>query len=113
MKVVHKSQTKQFKNSPVCVGIEFPLGDKEINGAIAEIRGRYPDKGWVVNLKCKELAYVLKGNGKIATENEEIKFNQGDLLLIYPKEKYYWEGNCDLFMACTPAWYPEQHKEVE
>lgn len=51
MKVVYKKQTKQFKNSPVCTAIEYPLGDKDINGAVIELNGRYPDKGRVVNLK--------------------------------------------------------------
>lgn len=63
MKVVFKNQTHEFKNSNVCIAIEYPLGDKDINGAVIKLKGRYPGKGWVVNLKCKELAYVMKGNG--------------------------------------------------
>lgn len=59
MKLIHKNQINNFENSKVCFGEEYPLGDKEINGAIIKVRGRYPDKGRVVNLKCKELVYVL------------------------------------------------------
>jgi len=33
--------------------------------------------------------------------------------LIEPGEKYYWEGKMTMFMPCVPAWYAEQHKEVE
>lgn len=48
MKVIHKNQTKEFKNSEFCTAIEYPLGDKDINCAVIELNGRYPDKGRVV-----------------------------------------------------------------
>jgi len=113
MKIVYKNQTKTFKNSDVCTAIEYPLGDKDINGAVVELKGRYPDEGRVVNLKCKELAYIIKGSGKAVVEGEERQFNEGDLVLIGAEEKYFWEGDFVMFVSCTPAWYPEQHKEVE
>src|SRR4030042_3009590 len=113
MKVVERSQTKEFKNSEVCTAIEYPLGDKDINGAVIELNGRYPDSGRAVNAKCKEMAYVINGSGRVVVEDEEIQLNQGDLILIDAGERYFWEGNMTLFMPCTPAWYPEQHKQVE
>ncbi len=113
MKIVYKNQVERFKNSESCTAFEYPLGDKDINGAVIELNGRYPGKGRVINLKCKELAYVIKGSGKVVVEGKEIKFQEGDLILIEPGEKYFWEGDLTMFVPCTPAWYPEQHKEVE
>lgn len=113
MKIVRKNQTKIFKNSDTCTATEYPLGDKDINGAVIEVKGRYPKKERVVNLKCKELAYIIKGSGKVVTEGKEIKLRKGDLILIEPEEKYFWKGNLTMFTPCTPAWYHEQHKEVE
>jgi quercetin dioxygenase-like cupin family protein len=46
-------------------------------------------------------------------EGEEINLETGDLILIEPGEKYFWEGNLKMFVPCVPAWYLEQHKEVE
>ena len=46
-------------------------------------------------------------------EGEEVNLNQGDLILIEPGEKYFWQGNLKLFISSTPAWSPEQYKEVE
>lgn len=112
MKIIRKNQTKEFKNSDQCMGVEYPLDDKDINGATAKINGRYPDKNRVVNTKCKELAYVISGSGKVVVESKEYLFNVGDVILIAPGEKYYWEGNFEIFMSCTSAWYPEQHQEV-
>lgn len=113
MKTIHKNQTKIFKNSEACTAIEYPLGDKDINGAVIELNGRYPTKGRVVNLKCKEMAYIIKGAGRLVAEGEEVKFEEGDLMLIDVGEKYFWEGSATMFVPCTPAWNPEQHKEVE
>jgi mannose-6-phosphate isomerase-like protein (cupin superfamily) len=113
MKIIKKTQTSIHKNSENCTAIEYPLGDKDINIAIIELNGRYPTKGRVVNNKCKELSYILKGSGKITIEDTEIELNEGDTVLVEPKEKYYWDGNMTLVVPCTPAWYPEQHEEVE
>lgn len=113
MKIIYKNQTKKFKNSDYCTATDYWTGDKDINGAVLEVNGRYPDKGRAVNLKCKEMAYIIKGSGKIAIESEEIKLNEGDLVLIDKGEKYFWEGNITMFGSCVPAWYREQHKEVE
>jgi mannose-6-phosphate isomerase-like protein (cupin superfamily) len=112
MKVIKKHQTNRFENSKSCTAIEYPLGDKDINGSVVELDGRYPEKGMVTNSKCKELVYIIKGTGKLVVEESESKLEQGDLALIEPGEKYFFEGNLTMFMPCIPAWYPEQHKEI-
>lgn len=113
MKIVHYSQTKKFKNSDSCIAIEYPLGDKDINGAVIELTGRYPDKGRAVNLKCKELVYVIRGSGRVNIENKSFDLKKGSVILIAAGEKYFWEGKMTMFMPCTPAWHPEQHQEVK
>lgn len=113
MKVIRKDQTKTFKNSDACTAIEYPLEDKDVNGAIIELSGRYPEKGRVVNLKCKELAYIIEGSGRLVVEGKEVSLSKSDLVLIEPGEKYFWEANLIMFVPCVPAWYPEQHKEVD
>lgn len=113
MKVVRQRQSSKHQNNEFCTAVEYPTGDKDISVALIELKGRYPSKGIVLNEKCKELAYVVKGSGKLVVENEEISLGEGDLVSIDPGEKYFWDGNMTLLMPCTPAWYPEQHKEIE
>lgn len=113
MKVIKKSQTNLFKNSEMCTAIEYPLNDKDINAAVIHLKGRYPDTGRTVNLECKELVYVINGVGKIVCEGEKTLISEGDVILIPQGEKFYWEGEMTLFMPCTPAWHPEQHKMVK
>jgi len=95
------------------MALEYPIKDKDISVALIELTGRYPNKGIVLNEKCKELAYVIKGSGKLVVENKEVPVEEGDLVSIDPGEKYFWDGNLTLLIPCTPAWYPEQHKEIE
>ena len=113
MKIVRKNETKEFKNSDQCTAIEYPLGDKDINGAVIKLNGRYPEKGRTVNTKVKEMAYVIRGRGKIVVEGKEYSLNVGDFVLIDANERYFWEGDLEMFVPCVPAWYPEQHQEVE
>ncbi len=112
MKVVKANQTRKFENSPACFGDEYPLGDKDVNTAVIDIKGRYPDKGRSVNLKCKEIAHVLSGSVLLEVEGKKVKLEKGDEVLIMPKEKFYWQGNCTIFMVCNPAFDPKQYKMV-
>ena len=108
MQVLHKNESQKHANASTCIVHEYPLGDTAINGAVAELNGRYPEQERVTNTACKELAYVIKGSGKIIVEDKETVLNQGDMVLIQAGEKYYWKGQMTLFLSCTPAWYPEQ-----
>ncbi|MBX9831271.1 hypothetical protein K2X40_04910 [Candidatus Babeliales bacterium] len=110
MRIVSKNQAIAHHNSPDCAVLEYPFGDPDINGAVSRLNGRYPAQGFVTNTSCKEMAYVIEGSGKLVVESTEYCFSKGDMLLIAAGEKYYWEGHMTLFLACTPAWYPEQHK---
>jgi len=113
MKIIHKNQTEEFKNGNNCIAVEYPSGDKDINGAVIKLTGRYPENGMAVNLKCKELSYVIMGSGVVTVESEEIDVSEGDLILIEPGERYFWDGNLTMFVPCVPAWYPEQHRIIE
>ena len=46
-------------------------------------------------------------------EGKEVELQEGDMILIEPGERYFWDGNLTMFVPCTPAWYPGQHKKVE
>ena len=89
------------------------MEDKNINGAVIKLSGRYPDKGWAVNEICKEMGYIISGSGKLVVEDKEYELTAGDLVLINPGEKFYWQGDMEIFMPCAPAWSPNQYKTVK
>jgi mannose-6-phosphate isomerase-like protein (cupin superfamily) len=112
MKFVKKAQAKQFENSPSCFAYEYPLQDEDINGAVIELSGRYPERGLAVNEASKELVYVVKGQGILSVNDEQLDLSEGDMVLILPGEKYFFEGELKMLMPCSPAWRPEQHKII-
>lgn len=113
MKLIHKEQAQEYKNSSTCVAYEYALNDPAINIAVVTISGRYPDIGRVMNEKCKEIAFVMEGTGTVFINENEVSLKKGDVVLIEPKEKIYWEGNLTMLMPCTPAWTSDQHKQID
>jgi mannose-6-phosphate isomerase-like protein (cupin superfamily) len=111
--ISRQSFARKVVVSKTMTAYEYPTQDPILNGAVVELTGRYPRKGRVVNEKVTELCFVLKGKGELIIEGEEIEFNEGDQLLIKPGQRYYWNAVATAYMSCTPAWYPDQHKEVE
>ena len=115
MKIVKKEEATKIKNSDTSHLLEYSNGlkDADIDCAVNIITGRYPETGYAVNEKVKELVYVLEGTGTLNKKDESISFNQGDVLLIDKEEVYFWDGNCKIIMVCTPAWYKEQCKLLD
>ena len=115
MKKVQSNEAKELKNSDTSKLLEYSieLQDKDIDFCINTITGRYPEKGYCTNEMCKEICYILEGNGTINKQDEKIFFKSGDVILIDKGEVYYWDGNCKIIMVCTPAWYKEQCKFLE
>ncbi len=115
MKRVKSSDAQIIKNSDTSKLLEYLIGlkDKDIDFCINTISGRYPEKGHCTNEKCKEICYILEGNGTLNKKGESIKFEKDDVILIEKEEIYYWNGNCKIIMICTPAWYKEQCKLLD
>lgn len=91
---------------------EFDTQNDQISGAVAEINGRYPESGFALNEESKELVYVISGNGKLITVDQETELSKGDVIFLDSQEKFAWLGNMVIFMATTPKFDPDHHKIV-
>lgn len=109
MEHITKENAPKHEVTPHCTVYEYPMENLAMNIGVAEITHRYPDQGFAVNHECTEMAYVVKGSGKLVTETKTVLLSAGDVVLIPAGEKYYWEGNLTLVLPATPAWHPEQH----
>ncbi len=113
MKTTFKAQAKVKKMGLSCTITEYLIaGEQNINYAMVTLNGRYPENGLVSNEICKELAYIIDGEGTLIINGIAVHLKSGDVVLIEPNEEYYWEGHMDLLLSCAPAWYPEQHKSI-
>lgn len=114
MEIIKQKEATQGTNADNCNTLEYSFSDKKIDLGVAIIKGRYPESGFCMNTKCKELIYVVEGSGILYFDNSNTTFSQGDSVLINKNEKYYWESNyCKVAMICTPAFSKEQYKLVE
>ena len=112
MEYLKKEQSQTFENGNV-IAHEYTTKNKNINIALVEIKGRHPQEDWLINEKCTELTYIVDGSATLTTETESIFLEKGDVAILNPNEKYFWNGNCTLLIPCTPAWSPEQNKNVK
>jgi mannose-6-phosphate isomerase-like protein (cupin superfamily) len=113
MKISLKHQAIDKHSNNVCIVTEHILiKDKMLDMASAKLTGRYLSIGYALNQECKEMAYVSDGAGIIVVNGKEHMIQTGDLILIEPGEKFYWEGNMTIVIACTPAWTKEQYQLV-
>lgn len=113
MKIIKLKDAEVFNPTDTCRVCEYEFGDPDINIGTAELSGRYPKFGYLVNEKVKEYVYVISGSGKIVTKNLIIEFETGDVVYIPIGEAYYWEASCSLVMPCSPAWTSDQSKQVD
>lgn len=108
---VKKSKAKVFSR-PTCTVYEYG-GTTNLDLAVGEIKGRYPEKGWVRNTKVDETYFVIVGKGKVYLEKEIFEVNEGDLVMIEKNKWYRAEGNLTVVIACSPPWSPGQYEERE
>lgn len=109
MQIVKYTHINKVSPAQSTVIWEYPTKNKELSGSVAEIHGRYPEKGFAVNEQSKELVFVLSGNGKIHTPVSQKEVDLGDEIFIDKGEQFAWSGGMTLFIATTPKFDSKQH----
>lgn len=112
MEIVKESERRTLRPTPSLEVHEYDMHDPSLGGGIAVLKGRYPENGFVFNEETKELAYILEGNGALITPDKETLVSKGDMILLYEKERYAWNGHMTLFLSNSPRFNPEQHKTI-
>ena len=114
MQFISKNDSLERKNSDVCSATEYEFtNNSDINCAVIRLSGRYPENGFAVNSVCKELIYVIEGEGTLVTDQASVTLGQDDMITIHVGDKYSLQGNLKLLISSSPAWYPEQYSTVD
>lgn len=99
-----------FKNSETCEGVAYSDEPAPVDLAVIDINGRYPETGWAVNRTVHEIVYVKRGMGSLATRGgEDVSIAEGSVVSIVPGERFAWDGDMTLVMACSPPFNTEQY----
>lgn len=85
------------------------MTDPDINFAVTHINSRSPKSGYQVNTECKELLYIIKGNGILYSKEKKqtIEFFERDVIIIPKGEVYVFEGDFEAAVPYTSAWTSE------
>jgi len=88
-------------------GEEHPIGI-----ALAEVK----EARLHYHRKTREYYIVLRGEGKLILEEEELPLKEGDLVYIEPMKKHKAKtekGKLEILVISCPPWSKEDHFEVE
>ena len=113
MNFFHVENCKFHKNNEACEVCEYPSIGSEFDIAVVRISGKYPNHGYCVNDVCKEVVYIIEGEGVMYEGEKEHKFKKGDVIVIKAGEKFRCEANCVASISCTPPWDIKQYKLVQ
>lgn len=103
-------ESNQFKNSAACKGVSYTAEPAPVDMAVIDITGRYPDRGWAVNRVVHEIVYVQRGVGSLAIKGSEVmNLQEGLVVSVAPGERFAWDGDMIIVMACSPPFDPEQY----
>lgn len=109
MKISRLNGARMINVADSCKATEYQHNDNDLNLAIIEIRGRYPERGCVSNNLCKELVYITEGEINLYVDGVSAELRAGDSIIIDKGKKFYWDGHAKLIIVCTPPWGVDQY----
>jgi len=111
---IAKRDAQVFHNGPTCTVHKYAFPSPRLGLISAEMHGRYPERGKVLNELCDETYFVLAGSCTIHYETGDYTLSEGDLF-FFPRGKWWWAEASGLrSVVCTaPPWTPEQHRQLD
>jgi mannose-6-phosphate isomerase-like protein (cupin superfamily) len=88
MKFITLNDIDNIRKDNSCSFIDYPLNDKDIDGALIKINGCYPKEGKAKNTVCKELVYIVDGEGELYVQDKAVKLEKDMVVLIDKNEEY-------------------------
>ena len=92
MKVCSKKQAIGCRNGDNCVVTQFPMANEELDMAVVEVTGRFPERGCAINHKVAEMVYIQSGSATITVDGAVRSLEVGETVLIEAGEAYFWDG---------------------
>lgn len=108
-KAVIKKKSEYVKVREDLTVVEYPLFSEDISVVYAELNGRHPKTGYIINKESDETYLVHQGSGEIYMDGIVTKFEAGDVVPIKHGTKYYCIGsNMKFWCTINPPWKEEQ-----
>lgn len=94
---------------------KYSTPTKEMDIGRMVVKGRHPKKKnqFILEHDCQFVVYVIKGKGKIFAGDDTFSVRVGDVVFVPKENKFAVEGDLEYITVDVPAFYPEQHEEIE
>ena len=86
---VTKDQAQRSQHGATCKIYKYMLPSENLSLVTAEISGRYPEKGKVLNEVCEETYFVTSGSCIIHHQSGVYSLRAGDVF-FFPKGQWWW-----------------------
>lgn len=108
-KLVIKEDERHLKVREDLNVYEYPEFSNDISIIFAELNGRHPQKGVIINNDSDETYMINSGSGMIYMDGKTKNFKAGDIVPIKRGTRYYCEGkNLKFWTVINPSWKKEQ-----
>jgi hypothetical protein len=111
--LVKKHEANKIVASKLCTLWDYALPSGRLGFAAAQIDGRYPDEGKVLNRICDKTYFVISGTATVHVESGDFSIGSGDVF-FFEHGKWHWVEAKDLhIVVChTPPWSADQHERI-
>ena len=93
---------------------KYPTPTKDFDIGVMAVNGRHPvdEDTFIIESECSFVIYVLSGTGKVFAGEEVFAVAGKDVVFVPARSKFAVEGKLEYVTFDSPAFYPEQSKEV-
>ena len=103
--LITKNAAHKKENGNTCTVWEYDFKKQEVGFSCAQINGRYPATGRVVNMACDLIYFVVSGSCVIHIENQVIELKQHDAFFLERNKEYFVVGDqAMLTLVESPRW---------
>ncbi len=111
--LITKKAAHKKENGNTCTVWEYDFKQHNVGFSYAQINGRYPAEGKVVNTTCDLIYFVVSGECVIHVEHEVVELKQYDAFFLARNREYFVVGNQAMVaLVESPRWTVEQLRQV-
>lgn len=104
-----KKQAQQFTKH----GIDLTVYNEGVPGAnVVHVHVEEGHFQEFYDVESTFIYYIIKGNGTFVLNDKKVHAQATDLIVIPPKTRIHYFGTMDMVLTVTPAFKPENEREV-
>jgi mannose-6-phosphate isomerase-like protein (cupin superfamily) len=93
---------------------KYPTPTRQFDIGRMVVKGRHPKdpKTFIIEGDCSFVMHITKGTGRVFAGDEIFDVVEEDVVVVPARHKFAVEGDMEYITFDSPAFYPEQSKEI-